>query len=490
MKEELLRIENGNLIRDEHNILKRLFIQIYRGEAVSIVFDDARERKWATRLFAGNVEFNSGVINYLGSKVSVEDAGKLFQNHICIVDRENRLVRSLSIMDNIFLGVKSKHGFFVKKNTYESEREEINEKFGINLLGFRNVEKLSQKERIILEMIKAYVQNKEIIILSDLSNILSDGERTELYKVILKFLECGMSFIIMEPFDHVMIKWTSRLYIVKHGKTMGVFKSDEADINKIYASLLLDNKQMGEKLPRLREESEEEWIPIIEFEDVCTNKLKDFNLSLGKGELVKLYVLDEDTGEQISGILDGSIKKTSGKLMRDNREYSVSSVNEALQNGVGFIEELASENMMLKNMTVFENISLMLAEKIAGFWIRKRYKNNIRDYVAQYIDEELLDMRPNDLDLVTLQKIVYYRWLIFHPKLVVCKRPFGLEDIHIRNVTIELIKMLCEQGIAIIVLTSKFDDLQLLEGENIYLYKGREIDEDEVYQNLYRENDS
>jgi ABC-type multidrug transport system ATPase subunit len=56
-----------------------------------------------------------------------------------------------------------------------------------------------------------------------------------------------------------------------------------------------------------------------------------------------------------------------------------------------------------------------------------------------------------------------------------------------QEITVEMISNLKIRGISVIVLTSNFSELYRIDGDTIYVKNGRIIDEDEVYQTLYKE---
>ena len=160
-------------------------------------------------------------------------------------------------------------------------------------------------------------------------------------------------------------------------------------------------------------------------------------------------------------------------------------MSQAIKRGVGFIEEFAYENKLLGNLTAFENISLLLGEKVPMFWLRRRFRKNIRNFLDAAFDAADLDKKPEEIQPVDLQRMAYYKWYLYNPKVVVCIRPFAQEDVHVRETTVLMIEMLRNRGITVIILLSAFSEIDLVDGENIFVHNGTVIDEDGVYQFLY-----
>jgi len=491
MKKELLSIENGMAGSAGSTIFRRLYIRLFHSDSMGIVFDDAHERKRLIQFLKGDMVLNAGRINFDGQNLLPEETPKLFKKYIGIIERDKKLIRSLDIEENIFLCAADSSRFFIGSHTYTNAIAELNRQLECNLRQFPAVEHLSQKERILLEMVKSYVEGRKLIVFSNISNLLNETELDEIFAMTLKMRSLGIGFIVIETFDEIIMKWTSEFIIIKNGKTMGVFDSGTADGNKIYSILLQGEKEKEKKVPHLNELlDEEEWAPVLEFEDVSAGLLRDFNLSIGKGEVVKIYYTDDRSCSQIVDLLNGGCKPTKGTVLLSGENYTAKNMYQAVRKGVCFVEEQTEQKMLLKNMSVYENVSLLMGEKVPYFWMRPRFNKSIREFLGQYLGPEDLDKKLSGLEPVYLQQMIYYRWLIYHPQVVICIKPFSQEDIHVREITVMMIKALCDRGIAVIILTAKFSDIHRIEGENIFLRNGKTIDEDEVYQFLYSEDGS
>ena len=73
--------------------------------------------------------------------------------------------------------------------------------------------------------------------------------------------------------------------------------------------------------------------------------------------------------------------------------------------------------------------------------------------------------------------------------MLVCEKPFQEVDLHIREATLEMFAKLRSRGITIIALMTNLSDLNLVEGSNLYIRNGSMVDENEIYQILYTEQE-
>ncbi len=55
--------------------------------------------------------------------------------------------------------------------------------------------------------------------------------------------------------------------------------------------------------------------------------------------------------------------------------------------------------------------------------------------------------------MIEAQKLLYLRWLLYSPEIVVCVEPFKSVDVYLEKNAVEMIMEMSRKGIAVIVLT-------------------------------------
>ncbi|WMJ90509.1 ATP-binding cassette domain-containing protein [Anaerocolumna sp. MB42-C2] len=485
MKKELLFVENGSIFNNGVEIIKSLYFNLFHGDSLGFVFDNALEKNILVDFLKGKKPLQTGKIAFENNKISTENYEKCFENNISVIERTSKLIRSLSVEENIFLFSSYVPRYFVSKHAFEIPIKEIENKLGINLRKYNSPVSLSEKDRVILEMVKAFAERKKIIAFSNITSFLKEPELDEVYTMMKKMRQFEMSFLIIEAFDEIIFRWSDNFVIIKHGKTMGIVNSKNVQSDKVFEMLLRDETEKKNPVAPVNNVEYDEWTSEIEFDHVSTEVLHKFSFTVGRGEVVKIYYMDDASGNHILELLKGERKAESGNIRIEGECYSVSNMSQAIKRGVGFIEEFAYENKLLGNLTAFENISLLLGEKVPMFWLRRRFRKNIRNFLDAAFDAADLDKKPEEIQPVDLQRMAYYKWYLYNPKVVVCIRPFAQEDVHVRETTVLMIEMLRNRGITVIILLSAFSEIDLVDGENIFVHNGTVIDEDGVYQFLY-----
>ncbi len=485
MKKERLVIEKGTMVDNEIPVFESLQLQLYEGEIIGIFFDSVIERKGFHKLITGKERLLSGKIYLNCECLELSGADKIFEKQIKLIDSKSMLVETLSVLENIFLFVDKRK--FLFRNPYMETCQKLLDDLMLDINVARRVNKLTGKERVIVEIIKAHIEDKQAVVLSGIAGFLKRNELEDIYQLLEKLCNRKMSFIVIESMEDIIFERASRLFIVQHGRTAGIVDHGFIDKEKLFKVLMSTKKEPIQETVRLRSIETESTV-VMEWKEVSTSWLKNLSFRVERGEILKIFYLDDVSCEHILGVLTGKEKIVTGKVILNGRTCNAGSIAQAMKRGIGFVGESPYKGMLFYDMSVRDNLNVALAQKSAWIWARRKYVKSVNLQISEYLGEEIASTRLRRLKPEMLQRIAYFRWLLFHPKVLVILKPFVEADIHIREVTLEMIRKLQESGITIIILTQNSSELNMFEGENIYIRSGICIDEDEAYQILYEIN--
>lgn len=485
MKEEYITIENGRIEVNGTPVFTDLNLRIYKKQMIGFIFDSIVERRFLQEFMKGNLTLIEGKIYIEDNRSDSLEAGKYLKNSVTFIEKESKLIENLSIEENVFLFTGKE--MMIQRRKYLSDLKRLIQIFGLNLESQKKVRDVTVKERVMIELLKAYAEQKKIIVLSYMTGFLKKNELSDIFQFIKQMQKQGMTFIIVEQFENILFDWTDEVVVVRQGRTAAVFDSVTVNREQLYSSLLSQKTKLiaGVNCFDMKEE-EEEREPVLKFENVCTDVLKDINLEIEMGEVLKIYYMDDESILNFIALLKGEKKPASGKIVLNGMEYSANHIIEAVKRGICFIEESPYDNMLFYNMSVRDNLAMALSRKVPFFWFKNRFVKSVGQLTESFNIEDIARIRLRRLEPSTLQKIAYFKWYLYAPKVVVCIKPFTETDIHLQEITVEMISKLKSRGISIIILTPNYSELYRVDGDIIYLKNGKMIDENEVYQTLYK----
>jgi len=484
MKEEILVLESAVIQKQNFMAYSELYLQVCKGEINGIIFDNILERQYLLEFFRGELLLDSGRI-YMNEKlISALNASRELKKIVRIIEMKSKLIPSMSLAENIFLFADQT--FFVTKKQYQAAFGELKERFEV----LENVENrtkdLSAKDRVIVELLKAYVEHKTIVVLDNPTAFLKEVEIEEICRLLEKLRE-KMAIIITIGFEDAGVKWMEKVFVIQKGKTIAVMRPVEDNINKIFQALLSERKPIEILKSSVKWNKVGKTETVIEFQNVSTSYLKNLNFKIEPGEILKICYLDEKSCSHIRMLLSGDMELSEGAIYLNEKMYRVKNVYEAIKKGVCFIEERPYQSMLFSNMSIIENLSIPLHEKVNWFWQLRKYSKSVESFAQNFMENNAFKKKLKYQKGTTLQQIAYSKWLLYAPSVIVCLNPFADIDIYMRETTIEMLHDFQDSGISVIILTSNLHTLQKIEGDTIYIHQGIIINEDEMYQELYKE---
>lgn len=475
MKKEMLRIENMR----KGDFLKWINLQIFEGETIHIIFDSVQEKQSFVEIMTGKTQMDLGKLYYKEEYVLERDMEATLESKVAVLSWESQLIDSISIRENIFLMRPRVKENWVRNGEYKKMAEAILEEFQIEIDITKETRQLSPFEKVQIEMIKAYLQEKEIFILTDLNNSLSDIERGNLTRIIKELKARGISFIVSESLENLDFENSNRVMLVKHGRSVAVKEIRECDYITLH-TILYQNV--------IKRPEEREFIisaPVknttVRLEGLTTHFLKEISITIEKGEIVKLFCIDERSYDEVTKILKGKSSVKKGKIVKADVNYDIRKNIQGIRDGIGVVDGNPVSDSLFPELSAMDNLQMLLSHKVNGIWARRKYRRSIRNQLKGIIDKRIYGKLIKELSNTDIQKIAYCRWLVYSPDLLICIQPFADGDSKARETARDMIYLLESRKIPVLIITSNSLEFNYCRGREIYLKDGELISKEDAY---------
>ena len=318
------------------------------------------------------------------------------------------------------------------------------------------------------------------------SNTLSSNEKQKVSGLLERLRGKGMSGIIVEPLEDIDFAYTDTVVIIKHGRTCAVKDIMDCDYTMLHTILYYDEmeKRTGERAFLFEEQKEDIGAEIAGMSSAV---LKDISIQVKRGEIVKLFCMDEKSFEEIAGVMRGNLAVLSGSLTVHGERKEIKRNIKGLKDGIGIADGNPAAATLFDELSAMDNLQLLLSKKANGIWTKPKYKKSIKILLKDIITKDIYKKKIRVLSSVDVQKVLYSRWLLYSPGLLVCIQPFAEGDIQARETARTMIYMLKERGVPILIITSNAAEFNYCSGREIYVRNGRMISKDKAHQFLYSE---
>lgn len=472
MKRERLRIDSMK----KGSFLKWIQLQVFEQEIVHIVFDNIQEKQMFMNIITGRERADIGKLYYDEAFVSENMMPSLLDRRVAVISRDSQLIDSITIGENIFLIRPEVSGNWVRNHDYKQAAGAIFDRFGIAVDIDTSTGRLSPFEKVQVEIMKAYMMDKRILIFTDLDNSLSDQEMKQLHNLMERLKTEGLSLIVAEPLENLDFQCTDRVIVIRHGKTVAVKEISECDYTTLH-TILYQNvmKRPEEREPNAAGET------AIALSGLSTEYLKDVSLAIARGEIVKLFCVDEQSYEEITQVLRGKTAVRSGSIEKQEQIYEIKKTIRGVPDGIGILDGNPVSQSLFMELSAMDNLQMLLSHKVNGMWAVRRYRRSIRRLLSGIIERRVYSRRVKDLSNADVQRIAYCRWLIYSPDLLVCIQPFADGDIEAREAAREMIYVLENRRIPVLIITSNSLEFNYCRGREVYMKGGTLITKEQAY---------
>lgn len=212
--------------------------------------------------------------------------------------------------------------------------------------------------------------------------------------------------------------------------------------------------------------------------------LKDVSMEIRAGEIHCLSGENGSGKSTIIKIISGYYKPDSGKICIDGKEYPEMNPSESINHGIQVIYQDFS---LFPNLSVMENLSIN-AEVARGSKIinYKRMRETARQAVEKINLKVDMKAKVADLSVADKQMIAIARALVHEAKIIIMDEATASLTRNEVNSLFKVIHQLKEEGVAIVFVSHKLDEVFEISdsitifrnGRNVISCKASEINEE------------
>ncbi|SIP92370.1 monosaccharide ABC transporter ATP-binding protein, CUT2 family [Alkalispirochaeta americana] len=410
-----------------------------------------------------------------------------------VVYQELSLVPSLSVAQNILLGMEKVNGLGILRDTKNEEAlEEIFSEFrdlfprGFSLETM--VHALTPDLQQLVEIMKVLARDPEILIFDEPTASLSKEQIDLFFGILdrLKAKEKGIIFISHKLEE--IFRVGDRITIMRGGKHVGCSTISSITRDEIVHLMVGDIFQSEYRKSSPYRSGRE----LLGGRGLSGRSIREIDFSLGQGEILGLGGLQGQGQRAFLLTLFGVEPLHEGTLEREGRAVSLKSPKQAMRESLAYISGDRKKYGVFLIRSILENlfISRVILNTMPLF--RRKTLKGSADSVIQDLGlvYDTLDRPVSTLSGGNQQKVIIGRWLLNNPAVILMDDPTKGVDVKTKKDLYELMERMCQAGCSVIWNSS--DDQELLqnadrvlvfrEGRVIRELSGKDLNESTLYR--------
>ena len=466
--------------------------QLRHGEVHALMGENGAGKSTLIKVLTGVYERDAGDIALEGRSIeprSPQDAQAL---GISTVYQEVNLIPYLSVAENLLLGRQPRRFGLVDWRRMRSLAEAAMARLDIHIDVTRTLVSYSIAIQQMVAIARAIDSQAKVLVLDEPTSSLDRYEVEQLFSVIRKLKQDGLGIVFVSHFLEQIYAISDRITVLRNGRLVGQYNTAELPrlelISKMIGKELVAQTERGPSSGVLQRDPT--W--SLRAVGVGRNRLVGpLDLAIRDGQVVGLAGLLGSGRTETARLLFGIERADSGTFLINGRPVRMRTPRDAVKHRLGFSPEDRKREGILPDLSLRENI--VLAVQARRGWLRPLSRKEQQEIADSYIKSLKIATSSSEKPIRLLsggnqQKGIVGRWLASEPRLLILDEPTRGIDVGAKFEMERLVKQLCNDGMAILLISSELDEVArdshlvvvLRDREKVAELEGAEIQTDNI----------
>ena len=472
-----IKLENIKKIFPGVVALEDVDFDVKKGEVHALVGENGAGKSTLIKILGGAYQPDGGKIIINGKNVSISNTGMAQHYNIAVIYQEFNLIPDLSVAENIFIGREPKaFGSFIKWKKLNSGASEILKRLDIDINPKRFISDLSVAEKQMVEIAKSLSMDAKMIIMDEPTATLTEKEVVKLFSIIEDLKGKGVSIIYISHRLDEAFKLSDRITVLRDGKKIATKITQETNQDEIVS--LMVGKIVKDYFAGKKEKKDGGEVMLEVKNYSITDHIYDMNFKLHKGEILGFAGILGSGIHHLLRSLYGAQKHSSGDIYFEGSKVDIKRPADAIKLGIGYVTEDRKGEGLLYDMSVIQNLSIIIIKTLTffkGLFIKRKNELDIFNKTSKDLDIKFASLNQRIIYLSggNQQKVIIGRTLVSDCKILILLEPTRGIDVGAKAEIHKIMIELANRGISIIMASSELPELINLTDRCMVLYKGR-----------------
>ena len=437
---------------------------LYAGEVHAVLGENGAGKSTLIKLITGVYGKDAGSILLEGQPIEPHSPHEAQALGISTVYQEINLIPTLSVAENLYLGRQPMRWGMIDTRTLNTKAKALVATYHLDIDVTRTLSNYSIAVQQIVAIARGVDMSAKILILDEPTASLDANEVQMLFEVMRLLKARGIAILLITHFLDQVYQISDRITVLRNGEKVGEHKTVDLPRRQLI-SLMLGR----ELLTTLSDDQSKKAATDTDtgaYLDVQQlgrrGMLFPLDLRVAKGEIVGLAGLLGSGRTEAAKLIFGIDHNDTGTIRVKGQQVNLNSPHQAVQHDFALCPEDRKAEGIIPDLTVRENIILALQAKQG--WFRPLSRKQ-QDELAQQMIEAMRIVTPDankpvrELSGGNQQKVILARWLVSRPEFLILDEPTRGIDVGAHAEIIQIIKRLCAEGMALLVISSELAEV-------------------------------
>jgi ABC-type sugar transport system ATPase subunit len=472
--------------------LEGVSLAIGHGSNHALVGENGAGKSTLGKIIAGVQSPDHGQLLLDGEPVRFRSPRDAISRGVILIAQELATVPSLTVAENVFLGVEPRHAGFQKRRELRRRYIELAASVGFELDAGANVGSLRTADQQKVEILRALCRNAQLIVMDEPTAALSRPDAKALHVVIRQLARSGTTVVLVSHFLGEVLELADEVTILRDGRLVQTVPAAGQTEDSLLSAML--GRSLDATFPPKRPVPAD--APLaLSVRGLTAPGVSDVSFDLRAGEILGLAGLVDAGRTELARAVYRANRASAGTVRAAGPAGSASPAGAAgqagmvrvtgtprtaMRAGLGMIPESRKEQGLLLGRSVSENVSLSsLAQLSRAGVVRPRPERRaVRDMLTR------VDVRGGGQAVVASalsggnqQKLLFARSLLRDPRVLIADEPTRGVDVGAKRAIYELLASLTESGLGVLLISSDVEEILGLAHRVLVMRAGRIVAE-------------
>jgi ABC-type sugar transport system ATPase subunit len=464
--------------------LEGVSLTIVRGSIHALVGENGAGKSTLGKIIAGAYAPDDGQILLAGEPVRFRSPRDAINAGVNLIAQELSIMGSLTVEQNVFLGVEPSQGGFQNRRELRRRYNELAASVGFELDGGASAGSLRTADKQKVEILRALCRNAELIVMDEPTAALSRPDVDALHGVVRQLARNGTTVVLVSHFLGEVLELADEVTILRDGRLVQTVPAAGQTEESLMAAML--GRSLDATFPAKRPVAGDART-VLSVRHLVAPGVNGVSFDLRAGEILGLAGLVGAGRTEVARAIyranrvqSGSVTVSAGDTAGHRQVNVTGTPRTAMRAGVLMIPESRKEQGLLLGRPVRENVSLSTLAQVsrAGMVQPGPERRRVRDVLSR-VDARGggLSAPASALSGGNQQKLLFARSLLRDPAVLIADEPTRGVDVGAKRAIYELLTSLTNGGMGVLLISSDVEEVLGLAHRVLVMRAGRVVAE-------------